>query len=368
MSNEQVAPRPEAPGGDAPQAMVSEVTALREEAQAMARAAATGWRLTGLVFVLVLAVVVIALSALHKNLRDHLEPRTVVQLGVAQVNEALREAGAPADITSLSLHEWVADRVKASAPEVVSEYVKPELEKLPDRLDELRVRLVGEVAKDPDYYVDKATRWLVDEALPAGRGVAVDEARDRVGELVDAISEQLGVLVAEVMAEHREQLQRLEDQDWGALRRSMQQQIEREMGPILDEMFAAITAGVRDARAEMELLVDAYQQHRLTAQQSLEVQLVRLVRALFEQKAIQHDVEVESLPERAARALTPPDVVEAVEALTEEAVESEAAPAAPPAPPPNIGIEGLPPEAREAAAEGMQEGRRRAEAAQEEEQ
>ncbi len=352
MSDQEMTPESQAPGGGVSQDIGDELAALRVEAQSMARAASRSWKITAVMFIVVLVVVATYLGVLRSVLAEQLQAEAIVELGVKRVDTMLARYGAPG-LTSGQLPEWAATELKEQAPSIVEQYVRPELERLPEQLPQLRQQLVERFRENSEVYVDKATDWLIQNGIPAARSRLVAEAKQGVAQAMEGLDEQLEALVAEVIAEHKANISELAEADWPGLRRRMEQEFEREFGPVLDEMFAGIEEGIQSTRQQMADLLAAYQSGQLTYEQKLEIQLIRLVDALMASKALEAEVQPESPLKRAG------------EHLIEEAAElEEAAPAAPPVTGPDLSK--MPEEARKRAREALQKGREAAQEAEEE--
>jgi hypothetical protein len=242
----------------------------------------------------------------------------------------------------------------------VEQYIRPELERLPQELPELRQQLVEQFRNNSGVYVDRATDWLIQNAMPAARSRMVDEVKQTVSVAMDELDQQLQDLVAQVIAEHRANIADLEETDWPALRQGMEQEFEREFGPILDQMFAGIDQGIDSTKTQMADLLADYQAGRLTYEQKLEIQLIRLVDALITKKALEPEEEPESLMKRAGEHL-----IQKAGEMEEASEEPEPAPRTAPSAAPVTGpdLSRVPEEQREQVQEAIEKAQQAAQEA-----
>jgi len=343
MSDQEMTPESQTPEGGVSQDVADAMAALRTDAQSMSRAASRSWKVTAVVFIVVLLVVTTYLAILRGMVARQLRPGEIVELGVEQVNAMLAKHDAPG-LTSGELPDWATKELKERAPSIVEQYIRPELERLPQELPELRQQLVEQFRNNSGVYVDRATDWLIQNAMPAARSRMVDEVKQTVSVAMDELDQQLQDLVAQVITEHRANIADLEETDWPALRRGMEQEFEREFGPILDEMFAGIDQGIQSTKTQMANLLADYQAGRLTYEQKLEIQLIRLVDALITKKALEPEEEPESLMKRAGEHL-----IQKTGEMEEAAGEAEPAPQTAPSAAPAMGpdLSQIPEEQRE---------------------
>jgi hypothetical protein len=178
------------------------------------------------------------------------------------------------------------------------DYVRPRLEELPEQLPKVRAELVSKFRQNAPQLMDQAVNVLIEQVVPQARSTLISTLKDRADEALDEVEGQFEEIVSTVVAAHKEDVRKLGQTDWAAVRSRMEQEFEREMGPILDRVFEGLTAAITDVRAGTEVLVQDYRSGTLTDQQKLEIQLIRLVRALFRQKAAQPQVVAKSLFEQ----------------------------------------------------------------------
>ncbi len=285
---------PEAEEGGVPQEVADQLAALGAEVDHMARLAARSWKITAVVFVVLLVVIASYLAYIRSMLAEQLQPESLVQMGLDQANKVLTAQGAP-ELGSGQWRSWATEELKEQAPSVVEQQVKPRLEVMMQRLPEARQQMVEQFEANAAQYVDKAVAEFINEGLPRGRKMLLDELESTVGMLVDRVEGDLESVVQGVLQEHEADWRALEQADWDALRTNMERELEREMGPILDKVFVGIDRGMRRTRSSMEELLEDYRFGRLSREQKLEIQFIRLVHALFRKKAAEPRQPTESL-------------------------------------------------------------------------
>ncbi len=285
MSDEEITPEPEATEGEIPQDVADDLAVLSTDVHTMARVASRGWKITAVAFAVVLLVIAGYLELLvRRPLAEYTDADTIVHLVFGRVDDTLRDTlGAPG-ITSPMLPDWVADRLVEAAPEVVGTQIRPQLQELITRLPEARRELVAAVEAHAPQYVDKGMDRLTDELLPQAERLLIRRLKEVTGALMDELEADLDQLVAGVLEQHREDLALLDPDEMPRLRQIMEQEIEREMGPLLDRVFDQLDPHVTGSRERMEELVEKYQDRTLTHEEMVEVQLIRLIRQLFEMK------------------------------------------------------------------------------------
>ncbi|MCD6415457.1 MAG: hypothetical protein J7M08_02015 [Planctomycetes bacterium] len=286
MSDERMTPEHESPAGAVPESLSQEIAALRNETVAMARAASRSWKITGIVFVIVVAVIATYMGFIRRGLKQYLSADAVVQMGVNRLDDVLSQHGAPS-VTSGEWANWVSDRLEEKAPEWTEDFVRPQIEQLQKSLPQMRKQLVEKFKAQGAAYVDSTVDWAVKEGLPDIRKKVLAEMEGQANDVMDNLEAQLGIIVLTALQEHQDNLKNLRAQDWSQYRVKMEAELERELGPILDEAFPKIENAIVSVEQQTEGLVAAYEAGQLAHEQELEVQLIRVIRALFKGKAVQ---------------------------------------------------------------------------------
>jgi len=295
MSDEEKTPEPEATEGEVPQSVADSLAALSTDARAMAQLTARGWKITAVVFAVLLLVITIYLGILYSKIGKLLDAETVVGMGFNRINDTLRASCNAPDIDSGEMPAWVAGKLAEMAPQIMNEQVKPVIEGIPDRLPEIRQKLVAQFGANAPRYVDTAMDRLTTDLLPRAEAVFMDEMKRATGDIMDRVDQNLERIITELMLQHKDDLTTLSPERMPQIRQTMEAEIEEQMGPIMDQMFEGIEPRLRSIRQHMQELVRKYDGGELSREEKLEIQLMRLIRRLFEVKALQKEEPVESL-------------------------------------------------------------------------
>lgn len=266
-----------------PQSVVDEVAALAADVTAMKNRAARGWKVTAVVWVILLAVIAGYLYILvYKPLNDLLEPESVVQLGITTLNGALAGAGVPA-IDSPELAPWAAGKLKDAAPTVMQDQVKPQLDRLTAQLPELREKYTARIRREAPVWIDEAVTEFGDKWLPNAELALLKFVDEKTDELMTEFGTQVDAVVGQVITRTEGDLRLFttEGGDVAALRARLEEAFEQAMGPVLDELLDDIDLKVRDAGEGIASLVGKYKAKRLNRTEALEVRLIQLTIALF---------------------------------------------------------------------------------------
>jgi hypothetical protein len=295
MSEEGKTPEPETAEGEVPQSVADSLAALSTDVRATAQATARGWKITAVVFIVLLIVIAGYLGYIRARVGGLLDAETAVGLVIERVNTTLAERYNAPSIDSDQLPEWVAGKLEEMAPQVMNEQVRPLVQDVPSRLPEIRQEMVARFEANAPQYVNKGMTWLTDEMLPQAEDAFVREMKQATNQVVDRVEEDLESIVAEVMEQHQEDLRTLSPEQMPQVRRTMEAELEEKFGPILDQMFEGIEPRLRSSRAHIRELVSKYNTGDLSHEEKLEIQLIRLIRRLFEVKAAQPEEPTESL-------------------------------------------------------------------------
>jgi hypothetical protein len=298
--NPETSPEPQKSKGGIPQDVADDVAVLAGEIRAMESKAAGAWKIAAVVWIILLAVIAGYLSVIYGKLKDRLTPDVVIELGIGQVNSLLAGYGAP-EIDSPMLPEWLAGELKAQAPIVLKERLKPMLEDLQQRLPELRQEFTERAKAEAPVLMDQAVDRLETDLLPRANDALMKLVEEQVEELIQQVEEGLDAAVAQVVADVKTSTDDLADAE--KMQAAMAAAFEEAMGPILDEMFAQLDDKVAVVRSGMESLSQKRRAGALTHKERLEVRLIQLIRALFEGAAYEEAAEVETWADELTAAL-----------------------------------------------------------------
>ncbi|KPK60777.1 MAG: hypothetical protein AMK73_08045 [Planctomycetes bacterium SM23_32] len=275
----EMAPESEEPRGGIPQSVADDIAVLAAELKAAEKRAATGWKVTAVVWVILLAVIAGYLYALvYRPLKDRLEAEAIIQMGVSAVNNALAQQGVP-DIESPQLASWAAGELKRLAPQVMQERVKPRLLDLQDQLPALRAKYAAQIRLRAPDLMDEGVAKFESDLLPRANEALVSWLDQKLDELLDQVDEDLNRAISQMVADVTTNVDTARDPD--KMRAALSSALEEAMGPIMDQMFENLDEKVATVRGKMRGLVRDYWADNLSQTDKLELRLVQLVRALF---------------------------------------------------------------------------------------
>jgi hypothetical protein len=354
MMNEKIsemAPESEEPKGGVPQGVADDIAVLAAEIRAAERRAATGWKVTALVWVIILVVIASYLYALvYKPLKEQLEPETLVQMGITTATDALKANVDPSmpNIDSPQMAGWLATKLETAAPQVMQEHVKPQLLDLQARLPELRAQYAADIRRRAPELMEQGLRQFENEMLPQASDYFVSWLDTHLDQLMTQVDQDLQRAVGEMLVDVTRDVETLDQVQ--VMRERLRMAFEDAMGPVMDEMFEGLDQKVADVRGGMEELIDDYQHGRLSHKEKLEIRLVQLVRELFRGAA--------------AKPSTEPGIIDELQGLLSDLEMPEATRteilrgAARPGPMPDLS--GVPAELRDKVRTSIEDARRRA--------
>jgi len=312
-----MAPESGQPQGAVPQEVADELAALAAEISLAEKKADRAWKTSAIVFVILLAVIASYIGLLiYRPFKAALRPETLVQMAEDRVNAVLSARGAPR-LDSPMLGDWLSNKIAEQAPGLMQQTVRPQIEDLLARAPEMRQKVAEDLKKRLPQMLASAVTELETRQLPQLRQQLVDRAVKQADAAFDSVEDNLDQLVGDVIAVHEQSMRNLDPENAAALRRSMEQAFENEMGPILDQMFAGIEHGIDATRQGLEKLVESQKKGTLTKEEQRELDLVRLVFALFKMKS--------NLPEKPGESL-----IDQLKRIAETPVAELSTPLAPP--------------------------------------
>jgi len=304
----EAAPETGQPTGGVPQGVADEISSLAGEMARFERAAARGWKVTAVVFVILLAIIAGYLYALiYKPLKERLQPDSIVGLVVTQVDTLMADRGLP-KISEGGLPTYVENYVKdeapgwadtlakeavkqlpelraaatkelkAQTPEFIENWLKPRLQKLEGDLPKIREELRQKVVAGAPEWANQAVTQLTTELFPQARETAVKFVSEKVDEVLDELDTGLQKAIQEVVIATKGDMDLLQG---AALRDKIRPVIEEKMGPILDDITNRIAPRVAEAREATEALVDRAWEGKLSQTDRLELRAIQLMRELF---------------------------------------------------------------------------------------
>jgi len=276
--NTDVTPESEEPKAGVSQALADDVAALAAEIRRMERAAAKGWKITAVAFIVLLAFIAGYLKVLvYDKLDYYLEPETLVALGTSYVDAALQPYGVPSLDNAHMLPDWAADKAKAMAPQLV-ERLKPQVEQMIQQLPQRREELLAQVRQKLPEFIDEHMAKLSSDYLPRARKEIIRRVDHQLNRLLVEADDQLRDLVDQIIAQHGENFDNLMQEQ--RLRQAIENAFEERLGPYIDEqVLARVDKHIKNAAAAMEELVT---KPNKSLEEQLDIRIIQIVRALFE--------------------------------------------------------------------------------------
>ncbi len=276
----KTAPESEEPVAAVSEDLAGDINHLADRVAHMERVASRGWKITLVFFIVLLAVIAGYMYFwIYRGLKDTLAPDTLIEMMKAQVNPVLQQNDLPALDNIHLLPRRAADRAIAMAPDLVQNRAKPLVEDLIAQLPEHRQQLVQQIRSE-------ASRWS-DELLTRARSEYLPDARRKVRSMV---RQKLEEGLAEADARLSEAVgQIVEEQDFktltqqGNIEQAFQTAFEERLGPYLDEMvLEKLDVHINNAVDSLNELVNSPNRDYKS---KLEIRIIQLVRALFENAA-----------------------------------------------------------------------------------
>lgn len=288
MANEDISAEmeePQEPAGGVPEDVAADVRGLAADVTELARKTSRGWKIAAVIFAVILVLIATYLGIIYNILKDSTEPGRLVALAVDPLEMLLERVGAPS-LTSPQLAGWAVERLNEKAPELVRQRVKPRLVELQGRLPDWRKQALDELRKQAPTRFDSAAQWLEEEGLPTLSDKVVQMLTQRTDIAMEDLEMQFERLVGQVVEAHEEDLRTVGTDNMPRLQATLESELEEKLGPALDHVFGRIERAVVDVEDSMTNLVVAYKSGGMSKQDRLEIQLVRLLYALFQRTEV----------------------------------------------------------------------------------
>lgn len=290
-----MSPNPEVSGGTPPSDTAQELAALHAELLRMRAEAARASKMTAVVFVILVGGISAYLYGLvYRPLKNLLTPETIVQFSFDQVNGTLASYSAPA-IDSPALPKWAAEQLKAKAPSIVNEQLKPHLQKLRAELPGYRRELIGKFETQAPKLFDEALAKFSEDFLPQTRELFVSNVVQQTDPLVTTVAQELDTTVVDVLVEHEANLQDLRPENYARLKQDVEATFERQLGRHLDPIFKGVEEGIETTRKKVADLAFKAQAGKLQREEKLEIRLVQLVQTLFKDRELRNEAELKEM-------------------------------------------------------------------------
>ncbi len=292
MANEDTGAELEQPRGEVPEEVAEDIQTLAMDASEMARKTARGWKISAAIFAALLIFIAAYLGFFYNVFRKSAEPGILVAMALGPVNNLLERVDAP-KLHNPMLAQWAVEQLNQRAPELVRQRLKPRLIELQEKLPQLRKDALQKFEEQAPERFDAAVEFIETTGLPRIGDLVTRTAKERADIAMDNLEGQLEGMVAAVVERHQEDLATLEEDQMAKLQATLEEELEAEYGPVLDEVFVRIERSIINVEAGMEDLVDVYKRGTMTEQEALKVQLIRVVYALFQRTEIRpEDVEL----------------------------------------------------------------------------
>jgi hypothetical protein len=269
-----------------PQELADDIAALAADVSAMSRRAARAWKMTAVIWVILLCVITSYLYLLvYKPLKEFLTPENVLQMGVTMLNRAVQQAGGPASIEEPSqVSNWASGELKKVAPVLMRQHLKPFLDTQIARLPDLRKQWTDRFRDQGSVWINDAVQYFGDSVLPEGNKALLSLVDSKVDDLLTQFGGQVDTIVDQIVAEQKETWGQFKEggANNAELRGKLEGAFEEAMGPVLDEVLKGLDEKVADAGKGIQDLVDKYKAKTLDHHETLEVRLIQLTAALFQ--------------------------------------------------------------------------------------
>ncbi len=264
-----------------PEDLARDLARTREEILRIGDRAEIGWKVSAVLFAIVLAIIAGYLKFLvyDQVVVEFTQPDILTAQTINMVNDALVNAGAP-ELESGELPEWGAEKAIAKAPEIVENHVRPIVEEQLARLPELRQDLTARAEEELPKAIDDAVNGLSNQTLPQARQALLDEVSQRLDEVLDETDKVLSEIVGQVIVEQKDNIKVLRDQE--VLQEAMAITFEDQIGEYVDEVFASVEPHIKSAADTMEHLV---RDPDKTDKEKLELRILQIVYELYSQVA-----------------------------------------------------------------------------------
>lgn len=350
--NPEMTPESEEPKGGVPQDVRENLAALAGEMNAMEKAAARTWKITAALFaILIVFVAGYMYLGIYRLLKEYLDPETLVQMGITQVNTVLAaNFGAPG-IDSGALPQWAATTLKQKTPEFMQTTVRPELERLQAQLPEYREKWTAEVEAQAPQLMNDAVDYLQSDLLPQANKTLISFVDRSVDKLLDKVDEEIGGAVGEVITASQDSIADLSADSMPRLRAALEESFEEQMGEVLDAMFEKLDETVAEVGDHMTELLRKRKAEELEHVDMLELRLIQLTRALFTPlREAPLEAEAPGLIEQIMNELRKLQIAEPVQIQVRRSIEAGA----------ELDLSHIPEEEREKVRKAIEEGRRKA--------
>ncbi len=264
-----------------PEDLARDLARTREEVLRIGDRAEIGWKVSAVLFGIVLAIIAGYLKFLvyDQVVVEFTQPDILTAQTINMVNDALVNAGAP-ELESGELPEWGAEKAIAKAPDIVENHVRPIVEEQLARLPELRQDLTARAEEELPKAIDDAVNGLANQTLPQARQALLDEVSKRLDQVLDETDRILSEIVGQVIVEQKDNIKVLRDQE--VLQEAMAITFEDQIGEYVDEVFASVEPHIASSADTMEHLV---REPDKTDKEKLELRILQLVYELYTQVA-----------------------------------------------------------------------------------
>ncbi len=294
------APESEEPQGGVPQGVADGIAVLAGEVRAAERKATAGWKISAIVWCIILAVIFSYLYFwLYKSvLKPAAEPQRLVALGKYGIDIMLEGQGLPT-LDSAQLPGQLAEKLRAQAPGLIQDQLKPRLRELEADLPKHRRELAQWVRENASDLADQGVERLQNDLLPAASEQAVQLVDQKVDEVLTQVDEDINQVMGDVISTTLANIDDVRDAE--TVRMAMELAFEDAMGEVLDELFEGLDEKVGQVREKMQALVQKQRTGNLTHKDRLELRMIQLVRELFKEAALEEAVEGEGIAEQLRR-------------------------------------------------------------------
>ena len=202
-----------------------------------------------------------------------------------RLNPTLEKA--PADMREQRI-KWEA-QLKDQAPQFVEDNVAPRLAEfkasLPDRQDEIVARL----KERAPAVLDWVSQQMRENALPQARKNLQASLSQQADQLLAEHEDEIDEAVRKVLARRKEDIEKLSEGRPEELQKLLEESLEKEMGPRLDELAGIAEENLIMVRDDLKTLLERKESNTLSREEKLELRFLQLARTLIVRRLSEYD-------------------------------------------------------------------------------
>jgi len=248
---------------------------------------------------------------------------------VAQSDTFGTELESRLDQARAKIPRWCREASKqlvAQAPDIVDKHVVPWLEGFQAQIPAKRDELIEDLKEKAPEAMDWLYEQITTQGLPRVRSLARDAVDKAADDMMEQVTDTLDEAVDQVVADSKEFVDVLREQDLHRLTQALEESFEAHLGPQMDEAFELIEAGLVDFRDRFAEMIEARRAGTpLTQEQKVEWKAIQLVRTLLIRKLSEYEAGPLTgvSPRTPSKPAVPAEEVEAIRKKIEEELKEK---------------------------------------------